>query len=106
MVIIADDKVQELLYYPVAVDQRAQSLDIPVIAIGKNDGDRLFKTLTSGTSQEKSGVVLEFEVPIPERDNVKLELIMSAADLNAYEFILNFKNVVKYGLGSNFEFDV
>lgn len=106
MVIIADDQEQELTYYPVSVDQRAQTLDIPVIAIGKNDGDKLFKTLTSGTSDEKSGLVLEFEVPVPERDDVKLELVMSAADLNAYEFILNFKNIVKYGLGRNFQFDV
>lgn len=81
-------------------------MDIPVVAIGKLDGDKLFESLTSGTSDEKSGLVMEFEVPIPERDSVKLELIMSAADANAYGFISNFKNIVKYGLGTNFEFDV
>lgn len=104
MVIVADDKSDILDYYPVSFDKKANQIEIPVIVIGKTVGDALYKQLQSSNKDLAESLIMEFEVPLPEKDIVKMSLVLSAGDMNAYEFINNFSNVIRH-LGDNFSFD-
>ena len=69
---------------------------------GTNIINILKKQLNGAGSQGRTAI-LEFEVALPERDNVNLELVFTAGDANAYEFLSTFGDIMQY-FGENFKF--
>jgi len=79
-----------------------------MVSIGHSDGLKILNNLQpqldKKTQKDGQTVILEFEVPLPERDTVDLELIFSAGDANAYEFMSSFGDVMQF-FTDNFKFD-
>jgi len=78
-----------------------------MVSIGHSNGlkilNNLQKQIDKKTRKDGQTVILEFEVPLPERDTVDLELVFSAGDSNAYEFMSSFGDVMQY-FADNFKF--
>lgn len=101
MLIIYDHKSDYLNYYPVSYDKRAQEITIPTIVVGNSDGKKLMEVL-NGVDETAKSLILEFELPLPEKDEVTMNIVMSAADLNAYEFMTHFADLMN-SLGEKFK---
>lgn len=104
MIVIFDNESDTINYYPVSYDRRAQLINIPTIIIGKTPGEEILKILDDASNPDRAkSVILEFELPLPERDEVHMSLVLSAADWNAYSFMDNFQELYQ-SLGENFHF--
>lgn len=102
--LIIVDTLNTLDFYPVAYDKKALEIKIPTIVIKKSDGDELRKLLEHEDENISKSVILEFNLPLPEKDVVHMKLIMTSADKEAYQFMYDFKNHMA-SLGDNFKFE-
>lgn len=102
--LIVINNTDQLDFYPVAYDKKALEIKIPTLVIKKRDGGELKRLLTHEDKNIAENVILDFMLPLPEKDVVHMKLILTAVDKDAYQFMYDFKNHM-VSLGENFKFE-
>lgn len=96
MLIVVNDS-DEIDYDPVTGNAHKESkLKIPTIFVSKAVGEKLLNFVSGDLTDQKKSVILEFTLPIPATDVVNLDVVLSAVDKTAIEFVANFRSHVKH----------
>jgi len=96
MLIVVND-TDEIDYDPVSGNAHKEAkLRIPTIFVSKSVGDKLMNFVSGDLTDQKKSVILEFTLPLPTTDVVKLGFVLSAIDKKAITLISNFREQVKH----------
>jgi len=94
MVIIVDNKGENVSNIIMADDGHGTSINIPTILIGKSDGQTI-KTFMKESPDKIGAITIVASFPIESNvSEVKADFWYSAGDLSAYEFFGNFSDLV------------
>lgn len=96
MLIVVNDS-DEIDYDPVTGNAHKESkLKIPTIFVSKAVGEKLLNFVSGDLTDQKKSVILEFTLPIPVTDVVNLDVVLTAVDNSAIEFVANFREQVEH----------
>jgi len=86
MLIVTND-TDLLNYDPIANDvTKGAKVKIPTVFVSKDHGDKLLEYVNSSGENDAKGVILQFTLPLPSKDFVTLQVVMTADDKSAFNF--------------------